>query len=184
VPRILATILNGTIITGMVVLLHRCRTARLVLREEEDLSSRPHHFSNYSRGLQAARTEQRYFIAAEPVRIHTAINGVPANFVHSIFLTYPRDRGYVAANRSPVASILGIIRAGRAPDSDLSVALHEVAPSQAMENGTIMPEIGHEETSSRLCRSALVDSRRRKQPVPSATSDAMLDPQPADTCTT
>jgi hypothetical protein len=30
VPRILATILNGTIVAGMVVLLHRCRTARLV----------------------------------------------------------------------------------------------------------------------------------------------------------
>ena len=30
VPRILATILNGTIVAGMVVLLHRCRTAQLV----------------------------------------------------------------------------------------------------------------------------------------------------------
>src|SRR6266446_3754235 len=30
VPRILATILNETIVAGMVVLLHRCRTARLV----------------------------------------------------------------------------------------------------------------------------------------------------------
>jgi len=113
--------------------------------------------------------EQRDVIAAELVRIHTAINGVSANFVHSMFLTYPRDHAYVAANRSPVASILGIIRVGRAPeqktrlvralwqmfqdntgvsDSDLSVALHEVAPSQAMENGAIMPEIGHEKETS------------------------------------
>src|SRR5712692_3294122 len=30
VPRILATILNGTIVAGIVVLLHRCRTARLI----------------------------------------------------------------------------------------------------------------------------------------------------------
>ena len=60
--------------------------------------------------------EQRDVIAAELVRIHTAINGVPANFVHSMFLTYPRDHAYVAANRSPVASILGIIRVGRAPE--------------------------------------------------------------------
>jgi hypothetical protein len=30
-----------------------------------------------------------------------------------MFLTYPRDHAYVAANRSPVASILGIIRAGQ-----------------------------------------------------------------------
>ena len=42
-------------------------------------------------------------------------DGFPASFVHSIFLTYPRDRAYVAANRSLVASILGIIRAGRVP---------------------------------------------------------------------
>jgi hypothetical protein len=65
-------------------------------------------------GLLSA--EQRDFIAAELVRIHTAINGAPASFAHSIFLTYPRDRAYVAANRSPVTSILGIIRAGRAPE--------------------------------------------------------------------
>jgi hypothetical protein len=30
VPRILAKILNGTIVDGMVVLLHRCRTPRLI----------------------------------------------------------------------------------------------------------------------------------------------------------
>ena len=42
-------------------------------------------------------------------------DGVPVSFVHSIFLTYPRDRAYVAANRSPIASILDIIRAGRVP---------------------------------------------------------------------
>ena len=29
-------------------------------------------------------------------------------------------------------------------DSDLSVALQEVPPSQAMENGGIMPGVGHE----------------------------------------
>ena len=91
-------------------------------------------------------------------------DGVPASFVHSIFLTYPRDRAYVAANRSPIASILDIIRAGRVSerktrlvralwqmfqdktrvsDRDLSIALQEVPASQAMEDGAIMP-VGHE----------------------------------------
>jgi hypothetical protein len=44
-PRRLATILNGTIVAGIVVLLHRCRTARLAertarrrLRETGDLA--------------------------------------------------------------------------------------------------------------------------------------------------
>jgi phenylpyruvate tautomerase PptA (4-oxalocrotonate tautomerase family) len=109
--------------------------------------------------------QQRDVIAAELVRIHTSATGVPANFVHSIFPTYPKNHAYVAAERSAVASIVGVIRAGRSPeqksqlvqaiwkmfqdktgvsDRDLSVALQEVPPSQAMENGMIMPEIGHE----------------------------------------
>jgi phenylpyruvate tautomerase PptA (4-oxalocrotonate tautomerase family) len=93
-------------------------------------------------GLLSAK--QRDVIAAELVRIHTTAMGVPADFVHSIFPTYPRDHAYVAANHSPVASILAIIRAGhtseektrlvqslwktfqgetRVSDRDLSVAL-------------------------------------------------------------
>jgi phenylpyruvate tautomerase PptA (4-oxalocrotonate tautomerase family) len=108
--------------------------------------------------------QQRDAIAAELVRIHTAVMHVPANFVHSIFPTYPRNHAYVAADRSPVSSIVGIIRVGHTPeeksrlvqalwkmfqdktgvsDRDLSVALQEVAPSQAMENGVIMSEVGH-----------------------------------------
>ena len=110
--------------------------------------------------------EQRNLIARELVRIHTTINQVPAHFVHSIFLTYPQGQAYVATDSSPVASILGIIRTGRTPelktsliqaiwkmfqdntgisDSNLSVALQEVPPSQAMENGAVMPEVGHEQ---------------------------------------
>jgi phenylpyruvate tautomerase PptA (4-oxalocrotonate tautomerase family) len=108
--------------------------------------------------------EQRDVIAAELVRIHTAAMNVPAHFVHSIFPTYPRNHAYVAANHSPVASILGVIRAGHSSeekarlvqalwkmfqdntgvsDRELSVAVQEVPASQAMENGVIMPEVGH-----------------------------------------
>ena len=113
--------------------------------------------------------EQRNVIAAELVRIHATAMNVPAHFVHSIFPTYPRNRACVAANHSPVASILGGIRAGHPSDektrlvqalwkmiqdntgisdSDLSVALQEVPPSQAMENGGIMPDVGHEKKPS------------------------------------
>jgi phenylpyruvate tautomerase PptA (4-oxalocrotonate tautomerase family) len=115
-------------------------------------------------GLLSAK--QRDAIAAELVRIHTAAMHVPANFVHTIFPTYPRGHAYVADGRSPVASIVGIIRAGHSAeekaglvqalwkmlkdktgvsDRDLSIALQEVPASQAMENGGIMPEVGHEE---------------------------------------
>jgi phenylpyruvate tautomerase PptA (4-oxalocrotonate tautomerase family) len=118
-------------------------------------------------GLLSAK--QRDVIAAELVRIHTTAMGVPADFGHSIFPTYPRDHAYVAANHSPVASILAVIRAGhtseektrlvqslwkmfesetRVSDRDLSVALQEVPASQAMENGVIMPDVGHEKERS------------------------------------
>jgi hypothetical protein len=113
--------------------------------------------------------KQRDSIATELVRIHMAAMGVPADFVHSIFPTYPRNHAYVAANHSAVASILGVIRAGhtseektrlvqalwkmfqgetRVSDRDLSVALQEVPASQAMENGVIMPDVGHEKERS------------------------------------
>jgi hypothetical protein len=55
-------------------------------------------------GLLSAR--QRESIATELVRKHAAAMGVPADFVHSIFPTYPRNHGYVAPNHSAVASIL------------------------------------------------------------------------------
>jgi phenylpyruvate tautomerase PptA (4-oxalocrotonate tautomerase family) len=114
-------------------------------------------------GLLSAK--QRDAIAAELVRIHTTAMGVPADFVHSIFPTYPRDHAYVALNHSPVASILAVIRAGHTSeertrlvqslwkmfqdetsvsDRNLSVALQEVPASQAMENGVIMPEVTHQ----------------------------------------
>ena len=114
-------------------------------------------------GLLSA--QQRDAIAAELTRIHTAAMNVPAHFVHSIFPTYPRSHAYVATERSSVASIVGVIRAGHTPeeksrlvqalwkmfqektgvsDRDRSVALQEVPASQAMENGVIMPEVGHE----------------------------------------
>jgi phenylpyruvate tautomerase PptA (4-oxalocrotonate tautomerase family) len=107
--------------------------------------------------------KQRDSIAAELVRIHTTAMHVPANFVHSIFPTYPRGHAYVAEDRSPVAAITGVIRAGHSADEksrlvqalwkmfkdktgvadrDLSIALQEVPASQAMENGGIMPEVG------------------------------------------
>jgi hypothetical protein len=103
-------------------------------------------------GLLSA--QQGDVIAAELVRIHTAALSVPANFVHSVFPTYPRSHAYVVANRSPISSIVGVIRAGHTSeeksrlvqslwrkfqdktevsDRDLSIALQEVPASQAME---------------------------------------------------
>jgi phenylpyruvate tautomerase PptA (4-oxalocrotonate tautomerase family) len=113
-------------------------------------------------GLLSA--QQRDVIAAELVPIHTAAMHVPAHFVHSIFPTYPPAHAYVATDRAPVASIVGVIRAGHTDeeksglvralgkmfqdktgvsDRELSVALQEVPASQAMENGVIVPEVGH-----------------------------------------
>jgi phenylpyruvate tautomerase PptA (4-oxalocrotonate tautomerase family) len=108
---------------------------------------------------------QRDLIAAELVRIHTTVTDVPENVVHSIFTTYAKGRAFVAADRSTVASIVGVIRAGHTsdeksrlvqalwrmfqdktgvPDRDLSVALQEVSPTQAMENGMMVPKVGQQ----------------------------------------
>jgi phenylpyruvate tautomerase PptA (4-oxalocrotonate tautomerase family) len=133
----------------------------------EEPSSMPLYTVTTPDGLLSA--QQRDMIAAELVRIHTAVMNVPVNFVHSIFPTYPRSHAYVAADRSPVTSIVGVIRAGHTPDEksrlvqalwkmfqektgvsdcDLSIALQEVSASQAMENGVIMPEVGREKERS------------------------------------
>jgi phenylpyruvate tautomerase PptA (4-oxalocrotonate tautomerase family) len=138
------------------------RVSKLVTSKREP-SSMPLYTVTTPDGLLSA--QQRDVIAAELVRIHTTAMNVPANFVHSIFPTYPRNHAYVAAERSPVYSIVGVIRAGHTPeeksrlvqalwkmfqgktgvsDRDLSIALQEVPASQAMENGVIMPEVGHE----------------------------------------
>jgi type II secretory pathway component GspD/PulD (secretin) len=112
--------------------------------------------------------EQRDVIAAELVRIHTAAMTVPADFVHSIFPTYPRNQAHVAANHSPVASILGVIRAGHTSEekTQLVQALWKLfqdntgisdrslsrAPRSAAEPGHgewgIMPDVGHEKKPS------------------------------------
>src|ERR1700733_11396463 len=133
----------------------------------KERSSMPLYTVTTQDGLLSA--EQRDVIAAELVRIHTTAMGVPADFVHSIFPTYPRNHAYVAANRSPVASILAVIRAGQptkektspvqalwnmfqdktgVSDRYLSVALQEVPASHAMENGAIMPDVGYEKERS------------------------------------
>jgi phenylpyruvate tautomerase PptA (4-oxalocrotonate tautomerase family) len=117
--------------------------------------------------------KQRDQISGELVRIHTELMHVPTYFVHAIFFTYPQSNGYVAGKASAVASITAIIRAGHsseeknrliksiwvmfqnitgASDSNLSVALQEVPVSQAMENGVMMPEVGHEGGSAALLR--------------------------------
>jgi phenylpyruvate tautomerase PptA (4-oxalocrotonate tautomerase family) len=135
----------------------------LAAMARKERSSMPLYTVMTQNGFLSA--EQRDAIAAGLVRIHTAAMGVPADFVHSIFPTYPQDHAYVAADRSPVVSILGVIRAGHGSeekmrlvqalwkmfqentavsDRDLSVALQEIPASQAMENGAIMPDVGHQ----------------------------------------
>jgi phenylpyruvate tautomerase PptA (4-oxalocrotonate tautomerase family) len=135
--------------------------------QNKDPDSMPLYTVMTPDGLLSAR--QRDVIAAELVRIHTAAMGVPANFVHSIFPTYPHNHAYVATDRTSVASIVGVIRSGHTPeeklelvqalwrmfqdktggsDRELSVALQEVPASQAMENGVIMPEVARAKARS------------------------------------
>lgn len=108
--------------------------------------------------------EQRADPAKEITRSHVAISGEPASFVRVIFETVSPDSTFSGGKPAVNASIVGIIR-GRSTevkaqllnnlwslyknvtglsDDQLWVSVTEIPPSNAMEFGAIIPEVGHE----------------------------------------
>jgi len=85
--------------------------------------------------------EQKKVIAAELVRIHTAINQVPANFVHSIFLTCPRGlgpdpaSGYAATIGGVVANNAGFVgdQGHKRPRSMQGPRTHTFPPTELVK---------------------------------------------------
>jgi len=103
-------------------------------------------------------------LAARLTSTHSEISGVPKNWVHVIFLDYPERSGFTAGVPAPAASLTLVIRTGRsseykrdllrrlwallqaatqAPDDQIVIGIQEVAASQAMEMGEIMPEVSN-----------------------------------------
>lgn len=106
-------------------------------------------------------------LAAELTALHCELAGVPKNWVHIVFQDYAVGSGFTAGEFAATAALTLLIRTGRsaeykrellkrlwqllqgatgAPDDQIVIGIQEVAPSQAMEMGRVMPEVAEHGT--------------------------------------
>ena len=106
--------------------------------------------------------ETKARIAEEITRIHAAVMKVPKNFVHVIFLSYPKHSGYSAGEEAPTAALNCVLRSGHTVEEkadllkqlwplfqgltgiatdQLAISLQEIPSSNAMEMGRIMEAV-------------------------------------------
>jgi phenylpyruvate tautomerase PptA (4-oxalocrotonate tautomerase family) len=102
-------------------------------------------------------------LADELATFHADYSGVPKTWVQVVFQDYEPGSGFTAGKPTAVAALILQIRTGRspeykrglvqrlwelvqhatgAPDNQIVIGVNEVPPSQAMEMGKIMPEVG------------------------------------------
>jgi phenylpyruvate tautomerase PptA (4-oxalocrotonate tautomerase family) len=95
--------------------------------------------------------------------LHSEYAGVPKNWVHVIFQDYIAGSGFTAGEPAAATALTLLIRTGRlaeykrglltrlwallqaatgAPNDQIVIGIQEVSPSQAMEMGQIMPDVG------------------------------------------
>ena len=107
--------------------------------------------------------EAKAKLADELATFHADYSGVPKGWVQVVFQDYAPGSGFTAGKPSAVAALILQIRTGRsveykrglvqrlwellqhatgAPDNQIVIGVNEVPPSQAMEMGKIMPEVG------------------------------------------
>lgn len=104
-------------------------------------------------------------LAGELTAFHAEYAGVPKNWIHVVFQDYAPGSGFTAGEAAATASLTVLIRAGRsreykrdllkrlwdliqnatgAPDDQIVLGIQEVPPSQAIEMGQIMPDVGEQ----------------------------------------
>ena len=109
--------------------------------------------------------EAKATLANELATFHADYSGVPKDWVQVVFQDYAPGSGFTAGKPSAVAALILQIRTGRsveykrglvqrlwellqhatrAPDNQIVIGVNEVPPSQAMEMGKIMPELGEQ----------------------------------------
>jgi phenylpyruvate tautomerase PptA (4-oxalocrotonate tautomerase family) len=109
--------------------------------------------------------ETKARIAEEITRIHAAVMKVPRNFVHVVFLSYPKHSGFTAGEEAPTAALNCVLRSGHTAEEksdllqqlwpvfqelagiatdQLAISLQEIPSSNAMEMGRVMPAVSHE----------------------------------------
>jgi phenylpyruvate tautomerase PptA (4-oxalocrotonate tautomerase family) len=102
-------------------------------------------------------------LADDLTAFHCEYAGVPKNWVHVVFQDYAPGCGFTAGEASATAALTLLIRTGRsaeykrallkrlwellqgatgAPNDQIAISIQEVPPSQAMEMGRIMPDVG------------------------------------------
>jgi phenylpyruvate tautomerase PptA (4-oxalocrotonate tautomerase family) len=107
--------------------------------------------------------EAKARLADELATFHADYSGVPKTWVQVVFQDYAPGSGFTAGKPSAVAALILQIRTGRsveykrglvqrlwellqhatgAADNQIVIGVNEVPPSQAMEMGKIMPEVG------------------------------------------
>ena len=120
-------------------------------------------YTSITQGSLSDDTKAR--IAEELTRIHCGVMKVPTNFVHVIFLSYPKGSGYSAGKEATAASLNCVLRGGHtveektdllkqlwsmfqnltgAPTDQLAISLQEIPASNAMEMGQIMQAVSHQ----------------------------------------
>jgi phenylpyruvate tautomerase PptA (4-oxalocrotonate tautomerase family) len=109
--------------------------------------------------------EAKARLADELAVFHADYSGVPKTWVQVVFQDYAPGSGFTAGKPSAVAALILQIRTGRsaeykrglvqrlwellqhatgASDDRIVIGVNEVPPSQAMEMGKIMPEVGEQ----------------------------------------
>jgi phenylpyruvate tautomerase PptA (4-oxalocrotonate tautomerase family) len=109
--------------------------------------------------------ETKARIAGEITRIHAEVMKVPRNYVHVIFLSYPKHSGYSAGEAAPAAALNCVLRSGHTIEEkadlleqlwslfqeltgiatdQLAISLQEIPSSNAMEMGRIMPAVSQQ----------------------------------------
>ena len=107
--------------------------------------------------------EAKAKLASDLTTLHAEYAGVPRNWVHVVFQDYAPGSGFTAGQVSATAALTLLVRTGRsreykrgllkrlwelfqdvtgAPDDQIVIGIQELPPSQAMEMGKIMPEVG------------------------------------------
>lgn len=106
--------------------------------------------------------EDKATLAGELTAVHSEYADVPKDWVHIVFQEYAPGNGFTAGEVAATAALTLLIRSGRSPEykrrllkrlwellqgatgaenDQIVIGIQEVAPSQAMEMGEIMPEV-------------------------------------------
>jgi len=108
-----------------------------------------------------ATLDHKAEISRAVTRVHSAVTGAPARYVHCSFAEAPRGSMFVDGEETTAPRLMGLIRSGRSEElrgrlihgiadawseitgaskDELSIFLYEVPGANCFEYGSILPE--------------------------------------------